>query len=87
MVNPLAPADPQITPYDQAHFLTYARLLDADREKADWGIVAATVLEQDVANDLKAARMCYDSHLARAYWVTAAGLTTMNTPDDPATST
>ena len=30
-----------ITPYDEAHFITYLRLLDAQAEQADWRAVGA----------------------------------------------
>jgi hypothetical protein len=31
-----APADDRITAYDERHFVTYLRILDADEEGADW---------------------------------------------------
>ena len=35
-----APTGPDITVYDEEHFVTYLRLLDADAEGADWTEVA-----------------------------------------------
>lgn len=63
----------QITPYDERHFLTYARLLDADREEADWCEVARTVLLLNPEEDPELARRCWQSHLKRAKWVATTG--------------
>ena len=38
-----APADDRITAYDERHFVTYLRILDAAQEGADWTDVAALV--------------------------------------------
>lgn len=62
-----------ITPYDQAHFLTYARLLDAERDGGDWRISARHILGLDTEADPAGARACFDSHLARAHWVVGRG--------------
>ncbi len=32
----VAPTSPQLTGYDEAHLVTYLRLLDADADGADW---------------------------------------------------
>jgi hypothetical protein len=69
-----APSDDALTYYDRQHFLTYARLIDADKEGADWKASAAKILQRDVENDLHAAELCYRSHLARARWIIGAGL-------------
>ena len=37
------PADEHITAYDERHFNTYLRILDASEESADWREVAAIV--------------------------------------------
>jgi hypothetical protein len=42
-----APTDDALTPYDIEHFVTYARLLDADNEHADWREVSRIVLHID----------------------------------------
>ena len=42
-----APSADTITPYDEQHFVTYLRLLDADAEGADWREVARIVLHRD----------------------------------------
>lgn len=35
-----APGEPHITAYDEEHYVTYLRLLDASRDGADWREVA-----------------------------------------------
>ena len=68
-----APTGPDITSYDEAHFVTYMRLLDAQADGADWEEVARIVLHRDPADDEERTRRCWDSHLARARWMTTAG--------------
>ena len=43
-VDDQAPDGPDITIYDEAHFVTYLRLLDAERDGADWTEVARIVM-------------------------------------------
>lgn len=62
----------RITPYDEAHFVTYLRLLDAEADGADWQEVARLVLGRDPDTDT-AAHRCWESHLARAHWMTRSG--------------
>jgi hypothetical protein len=69
----LAPDDQTLTPYDQQHAVTYARLLDAEKDDADWREVARIVLHIDPDADLARARRCYESHLARAKWAARHG--------------
>lgn len=68
-----APSGPDITFYDEAHFVTYMRLLDAEADGADWREVAQIVLHRDPANDEVRTRRCWSSHLARARWMTKTG--------------
>lgn len=68
------PSDDVLTYYDRQHFLTYARLLDADKEGADWRSTAANILQRDVEGDPNAAKICYYSDMQRARWVDGAGL-------------
>ena len=72
-VADLAPDDPTLTPYDQQHAVTYVRLLDAEKDNADWQEVARIVLHIDPAAEPARARRAYDSHLARAKWVARHG--------------
>jgi hypothetical protein len=75
-IAPFELAPPQsdsITPYDESHFVTYLRLLDADAEGADWHEVVEIVFEFDPASDPKYARQVHDNHLKRAKWMTETG--------------
>lgn len=69
----VAPTDPALTGYDQEHLVTYLRLLDADTEGADWREVARIVLHIDPDREPDRARHAFDSHLARAKWMTEHG--------------
>ncbi|WP_199554076.1 DNA -binding domain-containing protein [Sandaracinobacteroides hominis] len=72
-VDDLAPTGDIITPYDERHFVTYLRLLDAKAENADWKEVARIVLHRDpVAEELRT-RRCWQSHLERAQWLSREG--------------
>jgi hypothetical protein len=72
-VADLAPDDPVLTAYDKQHFITYLRLLDAEADKADWREVARIVLHIDPKHYPERARKAFDSHLARARWMTNQG--------------
>lgn len=69
-----APEDPVITLYDERHFLTYARLLDAETDGSDWREAAQAILHCDVNADAERALRCWETHLARAHWVITAGV-------------
>jgi Uncharacterized conserved protein (DUF2285) len=62
-----------LTAYDEQHVVTYLRLLDADAERADWRDIARIVLRIDPADDPERARKAFESHLARAKWMTSHG--------------
>lgn len=68
-----APTEPVVTPYDHEHVVTYLRLLDADKERADWREVVRIVLHIDPEREPERARHAFDSHLARAKWMTEHG--------------
>jgi T6SS, Transcription factor, DNA binding domain len=69
-----APSDPDaLTPYDHEHAIMYLRMLDADAEGADWREVAQIVLRIDPGREPARARQAYESHLARAKWMTRHG--------------
>ena len=67
------PAGDRITAYDERHFTTYLRLLDATNEAADWREVATILFGLDTAAEPDRARLVYDSHLERARWMTTQG--------------
>ncbi|HEY8031420.1 MAG TPA: DUF2285 domain-containing protein [Methylocella sp.] len=62
-----------LTAYDEEHLITYLRLLDADAEGADWAEVARIVLQIDPSQEPARARRAFESHLARAKWMTTHG--------------
>ncbi|GLH77069.1 hypothetical protein SSBR45G_19770 [Bradyrhizobium sp. SSBR45G] len=68
-----APTDPILTPYDEEHLVTYLRLLDAEADNADWEEVAQVVLHIDPSREPERARRAYDTHLARAKWMSEEG--------------
>lgn len=72
-VAALAPSDRVLTGYDEAHAITYLRLLDAASEGADWREVARLVLGCDPDGNPDHARTTYESHLERARWMTTNG--------------
>ena len=72
-VADLAPTDPAPTPYDEEHLVTYWRMLDADAEGADWREVAQIVLHINSEREPDRARQAFESHLARARWMSDFG--------------
>ena len=68
-----APTASELTGYDEEHLVTYLRLLDADAEGADWTEVARIVLHIDPFHEPERARGAWESHLARAKWMTEHG--------------
>lgn len=72
-VADVAPNEPALTAYDERHVVTYVRLLQAESEGADWREVARVVLHMDPERESERAWSAYQSHLARAKWVTEQG--------------
>lgn len=72
-VDDKAPTGHTITAYDERHFVTYLRLLDAKAEGADWQEVAQIVLHRDPATDERRTYRCWQSHLKRAQWLSREG--------------
>jgi len=68
-----APTSDDLTAYDQNHAVIYLRLLDAEVEGADWAEVARIVLRIDPAREPERARRAWETHLARAKWMTSHG--------------
>jgi hypothetical protein len=62
-----------LTGYDQEHLVTYLRLLDAEADGADWAEVARIVLHIDPTQEPERARRAWESHFARAKWMTEHG--------------
>jgi hypothetical protein len=66
----VAPVGPIITAYDEEHIDTYLRVLNAAQDGADWREISRIVLHVDPDQDRERARLVFDSHLARAKWMT-----------------
>ena len=67
------PASERVTAYDERHFVTYLRVLDAEAEGAAWQEVATIVFGLDPAAQPDRAQKVYESHLNRARWMTTHG--------------
>jgi ribulose bisphosphate carboxylase small subunit len=72
-VEEVAPVATELTDYDWSHRITYLRLVDADAAGADWREVARIVLHLDPDGEPDRAHRIWESHLARAHWMTTAG--------------
>ncbi|CAH2406364.1 conserved hypothetical protein [Mesorhizobium escarrei] len=72
-VADVAPDSPILTGYDEERLLTYIRLLDAAAEDADWREVARIVLHIDPDREPERAFRSWETHLARARWMTTDG--------------
>ena len=68
-----APDAPHVTAYDERHHRTYWRLLDAEAERADWREAVRIIFDIDPDAEPDRARLVYDTHLARARWMTHTG--------------
>ncbi|MEN2980438.1 DUF2285 domain-containing protein [Tistrella bauzanensis] len=77
------PWSDSVTPYDEQHFVTYLRLLDADNEGADWREVARIVLHRNPATEPDRTRRCWEAHLKRAKWMTERGYRQLLTDAQP----
>jgi hypothetical protein len=58
------------------HFTTYLRLLDANAEGADWAEAARSILHLDPSDEPARAWRAWETHLARAKWLTERGYRT-----------
>lgn len=67
------PASTELTEYDRTHMKVYMRVHDAAAEGADWREAVEVIFGLDPNSDLERARRIYDSHLARARWMTEHG--------------
>ncbi|TIS55287.1 DUF2285 domain-containing protein [Mesorhizobium sp.] len=72
-VADVAPDASTLTGYDEERLLTYIRLLDAAAEDADWREVARIVLHIDPDQEPERAFRSWETHLARARWMTTNG--------------
>ncbi len=74
------PQTDRVNSYDERHFVTYLRLLEAAKEDADWQEVASVIFGIDAAIEPDRARRVYQSHLARAKWMCEAGYVQLKDP-------
>jgi len=72
-IEAIPPTGDALTPYDRTHFVTYLKLLDAHAMTIDWKETARSVLSLDPDADPESAQRSYDTHLARARWMTQSG--------------
>ena len=68
-----APWADGLTEYDHAHFVTYARLLDATADGAQDDEIARVVLDIDPCIEPDRAKRCLASHMKRARWMSEKG--------------
>ena len=72
-VDEMAPTIPYLTDYDHKHLITYLMLLDAVRDGIDREEIIREVLQLDPSSYPDRAVQTYESHLARARWMSAEG--------------
>ena len=63
----------RVNSYDERHFATYLRILDAAAEEADWREVVHIIFGLDPNQEPERAKLVHDSHLARALWMSNTG--------------
>lgn len=63
----------RVNSYDERHFVTYLRLLDAAEEGASWREAVHIIFGIDPNAEPQRAKIVHDSHLARAQWMTREG--------------
>ena len=69
----VAPNDDNVVDYDRAHSVVYLRLLDAAKEGAAWEEASKIILGIDPDHEPERAKRAYETHLARAKWMTTHG--------------
>jgi hypothetical protein len=62
-----------LTPYDEAHFVVYLRLLDARAKGASDDEMVKIIVETDPDKKPEKAMQSMRSHLERARWMTEEG--------------
>lgn len=72
-ISDLAPQSDELTDYDHAHMTLYLRLFDAAESGASLQEVSEILFGIDAAEEPERAKKMYDSHLARARWMTEHG--------------
>jgi hypothetical protein len=73
MIADEVPWSDALTPYDEAHYVVYLRLLDAKADGASIDDMARTILGIDPVKESDRAQKAVTSHLGRAKWMTEKG--------------
>lgn len=68
-----APTGDLLTDYDRCNVKLYVRLLDAEADGADWEEAVEVLFGIDPVEEPERARKIYETHLARAHWMTEHG--------------
>ena len=72
-ISDVAPQGDSLTEYDHAHMTLYLRLFDAAESGATLQEICQILFGIDAEKEPDRARIIYDSHLARARWMTEHG--------------
>ena len=72
-ISDLAPQSDDLTDYDHTHMTLYLRLFDAAESGASLQEISQILFGIDADKEPTRARKMYDSHLARARWMTEHG--------------
>ena len=67
------PLSDGLTAYDELHLIHYLRILDSSREDGAWQQAARDILGIDPDREPARAQRAYDTHLARAQWMSKIG--------------
>jgi hypothetical protein len=68
------PWSEEFTPYDEAQFALYMRMLTAVRKFTPEGQICSLILGIDAAKEPERAKKRFDNHLKRAVWLTNEGV-------------
>ena len=67
------PQGPKLTSYDREHMVLYLRLLDAERDGADWREASKILFGLDPDLEPDRCQRVHAAHLARAKWMSESG--------------
>ena len=67
------PQGPKLTSYDREHMVLYLRLLDAERDGADWREAVQVLFGLDSDLEPDRCQRVHAAHLARAKWMSESG--------------
>ena len=67
------PGSEELTDYDRSHMKLYMQVFDSAADGADWREAVSVIFGIDPQAEPERARRVYDSHLARARWMSEHG--------------